>query len=163
MSSLKERLGCGALALGAAVVLVLFVVAVARSVQPAKTEAPAGSAPPASSAGAPGEAPGSRTLLGGIGPGDDVAGWRIERTRLVDGKRLAVDVGKGETGFTVWIARKGSAKALAPQHTDKYDFYVGDARTYGGPVPDGAENKVLLAIVERVKRTEASAPVPPGL
>lgn len=158
MASSKERLGCTLVVLGAAVVLVLFVIAVSRSMQPDRP-APSASA----SAGAVIEAPGTHALLGGIGVGDAVAGWRIDNTRIVEGKRMKVSVQRGKTGFDVWIARKGTGKRLAPRQTDKYDFYVGGARTYGGPVPEGAENKVMDALVERVKRTENKAPVPPGL
>lgn len=145
--------------------LVLFVQAVARSVEHPAPEAPAASSSgPVSPADAPVEAKGSRALLDGLGPGDRIAGWRIHRTRLVDGKRLAIDVWQGKTGFTVWVAKKGSGGGkIAPAQTDKYDFYVGEARTYGGPVPAGAENKVLDAIVARVKRAESKVPVPPGL
>lgn len=163
MASLKDRLGCGLVVAGAGVVLVLFVMSVARTVQRTEPEpAPARSAPVAP-ADAPVEAKGSRALLDGLGPGDRVEGWRIARTRIVDGKRLAIDVWQGKTGFTVWIARKGSGKQLAPRQTEKYDFSDGEARTYGGPIPDGAQNKVLDAIVARVKRTEARVPTPPGL
>lgn len=157
--------------LGALVLLVLFVVAVGRTLEPTRAGAPAASIPaapapaaPAPAAPAPAtEAPGARALLEGLGPGDEIAGWHIDRVRRVSGQRLAVDVFRGKTGFTVWIARKGAGKKLAPHQTDKYDFYFGDARTYGGPVPAGAFNKVMNALAQRVQRTESRVPVPPGL
>lgn len=146
-------------------VLVLFVLAVVRSVERGGT-APAASAPAPAPAprGKLREAPGTRALLGGIGVGDSIDGWRIDNTRIVKGKRLAIAVQQGKTGFTIWIARKGgSSKRRAPRHSEKYDFFFGEAREYGAPVPPGAERKVLATIFQRVQRVENHVPVPPGL
>lgn len=164
VESTKERLGCSVALLGAAFVLVLFVLAVARSVKPDGTS-PAASPSASTSASAEPveEFPGTRTLLDGIGVGDSVAGWRIDRTRLVKGKRLAIEVRHGKTGFTIWIVRKGIDKRTAPRQTDRYDLYFGQRVNYGGPVPPGAEAKVLDAIAARLKRTGDKVPVPAGM
>lgn len=161
MANVKERLGCTAVLLGGAVVLVLFVLAVARSVKSDHQSAPAASA---SAAAGLHEAPGTRALLDGIGVGDSVEGWRIENTRIDKHKRLRIDLQRGKTGFTVWVARKGgSSGKLAPRQSDKYELFVGEAREYGAPIPQGAEIKVLDALFKRVQRGEKHAPVPPGM
>ncbi len=141
--------------------LALFVLAVARSVKTDHSSPSASSSAPAKQVE---EVPGTRALLDGIGVGDSVEGWVIESTRIDKEKRLAVAMQRGKTGFDVWITRKGATGGkVAPQQTDKYDFYVGEERVYGGPIPDGAQNKVLNAIVARVRRAENRAPVPAGL
>lgn len=141
--------------------LVLFVLAVARSVKPDHQNAPAASA---SAAAGMHEAPGTRALLDGIGVGDRVEGWRIENTRIDKHKRLRIDLQRGKTGFTVSIERKGgSSGRLPPRQSDKYKLFVGYQRLYGAPIPQGVEIKVLDAILERVKRAENRVPVPPGM
>ncbi len=158
MASLKNRLGCALGVAGALVVFVLFVLSVARTVKTGDT-APSSSAAAAEKPGE--EAKGARALLDGLRPGDSLAGWRVLRTRYTADKRLALDVERDHSGFTVWVGRKGADKRQPPEQTDRYDLYFG--KPWGKKIPDDAETKVLGEVAVRVRRTEKTAPTPPGI
>ena len=105
-------------------------------------------------------------LLEGLKPGDTVDEWTVSRmfvNQSTENKpQLAVELERKGSGITVWIARKGDAKN-PPLTTEKYALSNGHARPYGEPIPDDAPTKVMNLLAQRVRRTEATSPPPPGL
>jgi hypothetical protein len=108
----------------------------------------------------------SYPLLEGLGPGSELGEWKVSRivvNESVDKKpQLAIEMERKGSGITVWVARKENVKN-APGVTQKYALTFGHPRPYGEPIPDGAAEAMMQKIAERVRRSEATAPVPAGL
>lgn len=145
--------------LGTGVVLAVFC-ARAR----VATRAPAGSTAPV----APPSTPPS--LLEGLAPGDRLGDWTVERILPARGPgdrpELAVELARTDggrsVGITVWVQRKEDA-VKPPVVTDRYALSYGHARPDGVSVTDAEFLRVVALVAERIRRTEAVAPVPSGL
>jgi hypothetical protein len=98
--------------------------------------------------------------------GDTVGEWTVSRivvNQSEDQKpQLAIELERKGSGITIWVATLANTKNPAVS-TAKYGLTFGHARVYGDPIPDDAFVTTMNAIAERVKRTEATAPPPPGL
>ncbi|MEO7093595.1 MAG: hypothetical protein ABI175_10115, partial [Polyangiales bacterium] len=123
---------------------------------------PAGGASPGSSASAAPTYP----LLEGLKPGDVLDEWTVSRIVLNESEekkpQLAIELERKGSGITIWVARLGNAKNPALS-TAKYGLTFGHARVYGEPIPEGAYDKMMKVIAERLRRTEATVEPPVGL
>ncbi len=105
--------------------------------------------------------PGTSALLDGLKPGDTLGSYRVHVLRIIDGQ-LGIDLIQGEHVITVWVALKGSRPSVPPRETERYSIYYGfppEARA-------GAEREmesILSEIERRLRSTEQSAAVPPGM
>ncbi|MGZ3424456.1 MAG: hypothetical protein ACXVEF_25655 [Polyangiales bacterium] len=105
-------------------------------------------------------------LLEGLKTGDQVGEWQITRILVnesVEKKpQLAVEMERKGSGITIWVARKENVKN-PPVVTQKYALTFGHPRPYGEPIPPDAFETMLQKIADRVRKSEADAPVPAGL
>ena len=123
--------------------------------------------PPASVAGDAGEGPratpGVVALLGGLVPGERVAGWEVVSIEGPKGESVRIVFGHGGQRFSIVVVRLGTLAQQAPVQTDRYAIYYGHAEPPDRPVPDGAVRAITHAIARRLRATEHELPVPAGL
>lgn len=108
----------------------------------------------------------SAIALLGIGPGDVIEEWTVDRIELTkspsDQPQLAVELSRKGSGITVWVARKEAANN-PPLTTERYGVSWGHERVYGEPIPNGSLETIGNKIAERVRGNERTAPTPQGL
>lgn len=106
------------------------------------------------------------SLLGGLREGDVIEGWSVGRVHVNESEnhhpQLAIELWKGGSGITVWVGRKEFA-TKPPVTTERYALTHGDPRPYGEPIAPDAFDVMTAKIAERVRRNEATAPIPDGL
>jgi hypothetical protein len=105
-------------------------------------------------------------LLDGLGVGDVIGAFRVSKIFVsrshTDQPQLSIELERENAGFTVWVARKPLVKN-PPMSTDRYALTYGDARPVGVVIVQPTYDAAMTAIAERIRRTEATAPVPEGL
>lgn len=130
---------------------------------PAVASAPTASAPGAGAASAGEQGP---ALLEGLKPGDALDEWTVERILVNQSPsnqpQLAIELGRKGSGITIWVHRKETV-TNPPLATARYAFTFGHARPNGDPIPQDAYEKCMAKLAERIRRAEATAPVPEGL
>lgn len=128
----------------------------------------AGRAPTGATASPSG--PATPSLLDGLSAGDRLADWTVERIVLArapdDRPELAVELTRVEggraIGISIWVQRKEDA-VKPPVVTERYALSYGHARPDGVSVADAEFLRIVALVAERIRRTEAVAPVPSGL
>ena len=99
-------------------------------------------------------------LLDGVAPGGTIAGATLLRVFRTEERSLALDFELGKAQLTIWIAKKGTSKFLAPRSTERYDLYIGAER---GELQPEAVKRLFDDVEQRVRRTEMKVPAPEGL
>ncbi|MBK7398165.1 MAG: hypothetical protein IPJ34_18165 [Myxococcales bacterium] len=107
------------------------------------------------------------SLLEDLKAGDVLGEWTVERIQLErapnDTPELAVDLQhKKGAGITVWVHRKENAPN-PPLTTERYALTYGHARPGGPPPTQDDFARAMALVAERIRRTEATAPIPDGL
>jgi hypothetical protein len=154
----------GALIAGAAVVTV--VLAALALQQPTGADGDGveeGMPPPPLPAG-----PDVTTLLDGLAVGDALGAFKVTSIDLANDEvmRRAIAVGLAHQdghGFTLWIARPGVHSFTPFESTERYGFYHGHYHPPGTGPTEAEIAAVAGAIVPRVRKVEATVPVPAGL
>jgi hypothetical protein len=111
---------------------------------------------PSTSAPTSASAPSDRAiaLLGGLRPGDRVAGWTVLG---IDGPReesITIDYGHADVRFAITITPLGSVVDSPPMHTDLYAIYYGHAHPEGATIPPAAVRALLGDTARRLRKTE---------
>jgi len=107
------------------------------------------------------------SLLEDLKAGDVLGEWTVERIGLErapnDTPELAVDLHheKG-AGITVWVHRKENA-VKPPLETERYALTYGHARPGGPPPTQDDFARAMALVAARIRRNEATAPIPDGL
>lgn len=106
-------------------------------------------------------APDALALLGGLKVGDELGPLTVRGIEMSYQKNLVVRVEKGDKNAYLAIGPLSKESAPPPQASEKYGFYS----VSGNAPPPAAEDlsKALLALAERVKKTEGTVPVPKDL
>ena len=98
--------------------------------------------------------PAAIALLGGLGPGDTVAGWTVESIAMPDPRRIRLDFAAKDVGFSITIAPLGELPESPPLQTERYAIYYGHARPQGAELPRGAVRAVLHNLKRTIARQE---------
>lgn len=160
MATTAGKLGCALGALAAGGVLVLVAVSIGRNLAPSSAPAASASAAIHVDNSAPADVV---ALLDGLRPGDKFGDWVVSRISTdAPRHRFRIELEQPQLGWSVFVEKKGATPA--PRQTDKYSIFYGNAFEQGAAkMPAGYQDSVMDAVVTRIQKTEASAPVPAGL
>ena len=107
----------------------------------------------------------ARALVDGLREGEVIEGAKVVRLSPVHDGTLRVEFARDGVRFAVGIVKKGTSPPDHPPpiSTERYEIGVGNIVPPDAPVsPDGLL-PIARAIEARVRRREASVPVPAGL
>ncbi|APR79813.1 Hypothetical protein A7982_05160 [Minicystis rosea] len=112
--------------------------------------------------GAPATNPEVRAWLGGLQPGDLLAGYRVEAIRGPRAGSIDVQVSRDGTRFDLSVIRHGSRDIHAPRSVGPYDILYGNITPPEATLSDDDVNRVLGALGDRLKLADGQ-PAPAGL
>ena len=167
MSRSADRMSRSHSPMSAAVAAGALAVSFATAAQ-AADDAPAAATPPPKRAGAaPVKKPAVPreviALLGGLHPGDVLAGWKVRSIEGPKDKVMSVTVAKGPLWFCATFAHLGASPYNPPVSTGQYALYFDNLHPAKTSMSREELKKVLDALAVRIKKHEATVPVPPGM
>lgn len=94
-------------------------------------------------------------VLGDLGPGAQLAGWRVDALAAASGDRARVTVSRGEVSFEIIVVPAGSEPHPPPVSTSTHDLFYSRPSPEGESVADADRDAVLEAIADRVRMSES--------
>jgi hypothetical protein len=130
----------------------------------------AGTLPPADARPPPDASPasaGAVALLGGLAPGEDVAGWTvvdIDASRdEVLARAIAVRLTRPDAEATVWITGREPGQRPPVRETKQYALFASNAPPDAADPADADREAAVEALAARVAAHEAQVPRPAEL
>ena len=100
--------------------------------------------------------PAAVALLGGLQPGEKIAGWTVLG---IDGPRdetIRIDLAHKDVRFAITIAPLGALPDSPAMQTDFHALYYGHAHPDQESIPPNATRALLANIARRVRKNEGA-------
>ncbi|MCA9695223.1 MAG: hypothetical protein R3A51_22865 [Nannocystaceae bacterium] len=97
-----------------------------------------------------------RALLGGLAPGDALAGWRV-RSIASEEAEVVVELERGAARTRVVVTDRGAREHSPPRSSERHDLFYDGFDAGGGPLGFGELDPALAELEARLRAHEGAA------